>query len=203
MAAAIPTACAGARFRCWRACSRWWTSTTPCGQRDPTSSHSLMSRQPPPCAKKLDRDPGTNSSPGNSSPCWKNKSKWRDVGASARWCGSASNDSARGRTLAPTRSPLRALGAGQFFRQGHNRDSGSPVVAQLQFRGALIAQPEKFDATGGPCHFTHRDTGKNCDVGVQAEQLSLMQIKKSGRAARVGAFGEHFCLLSGAKNLIR
>jgi hypothetical protein len=90
------------------------------------------------------------------------------------------------------------LGAGQLLGQGHNCDSGSSVVSQRQFRGALIAQPEEFDATRRPGHFAGRDTDKNFGTAVQAEELSLMQIKKRGRAARVGAFGD-FCLLSGEK----
>ena len=76
------------------------------------------------------------------------------------------------------------------------------LVAQRQFRGALIAQPEKFDAPRRLFRFAAGCTGKNFGAGIQTEQLSLMQIKKSGRAARIGAFGEHFCLLSGGKILL-
>jgi hypothetical protein len=37
---------------------------------------------------------------------------------------------------------------------------------------------------------------------IEAEKLALMQIKKRGCAARVGAFGEHFLPPLGRTNLV-
>src|SRR6185369_7474652 len=85
----------------------------------------------------------------------------------------------------------------QHLRQRHNCDAGSALVAQRHFRRALIAQPEKFDAPRRLFRFCRGCDSNKLDIGVQTEQLSLMQIQKSGRAARTGAFGEHLCLLSG------
>jgi hypothetical protein len=40
-------------------------------------------------------------------------------------------------------------------------------------------------------------TSKGFRSRIEPEELALMQIEKRGRAARVGAFGKHFCLPSG------
>ncbi len=58
---------------------KWWTSTTHCARRAPTSPRSATSRPPPPCGKKLEPDSGMKNSQENSSPCWKNSGKWHSA----------------------------------------------------------------------------------------------------------------------------